>query len=162
MGLHLLVKVDLLHREISGFNLARSNEHAIPLSALKILLSLDSAHRCLSVDLRLREKKRNTDDPSFFPIGSSYSTPTQIPGANFVLPTNRTVPRLWKPGSLDSIWHLEPTWMLMSSSVSRGSSSGCSAKRPSFWRCLYARTVSEGESLRERCRPVRARGLPLR
>jgi len=57
----------------------------------------------------IEERKRYTDDPSFFPIGSSYSTPTHRPEANLVLPTNRTVPRLWKPGSVDSIWHLEPT-----------------------------------------------------
>lgn len=67
------------------------------------------------------ETKRDTDDPSFFPIGSSYSTPTQTPGANLVLPTNLTAPRLWKPGSVDSTWHLEPTRILGSSSVFCGS-----------------------------------------
>jgi hypothetical protein len=111
---------------------------------------LELCARVFISELPLRKGKRNTDDPSFFPIGSSYSTPTHVPGENLVLPTNRTVPRLWKPGSVDSTWHLEPTWTLTSSSVFCGSS-GFSAKRPSFWRCLCARTVSTGESLRERC-----------
>jgi hypothetical protein len=31
--------------------------------------------------------------PSFFPFGSSNSTPTQIPSLNSVLPANRTIPR---------------------------------------------------------------------
>lgn len=118
---HLLVKVDLLYREIPGFNLARSNKYAICLPTLKIPFSLDPAHGRLSVNSWLRKGKRNTDDPSFFPIGSSYSTPTQTPGENLVSPTNLTVPRLWKPGSADSTWHLEPTWMLRSSSVLGGS-----------------------------------------
>lgn len=41
-------------------------------------------------------------DPSFFPSGSSSSTPAQTPGANSVTPTYRKVPALL-PRLLDTI-----------------------------------------------------------
>ena len=49
--LHLLVKVDLFHRKISGFDLVRSNEHTVALPTLEIHLSLNPAHSYLSVTL---------------------------------------------------------------------------------------------------------------
>lgn len=115
---HLLVEVDLFHWEVTSFNLVGPNEHAISLPTLEIPLPLDTGHAYLSVNLELRKARHGTHDPLFFPIGSSYSTPTHTAGANLVAPTNLTVPRLWKPGSVDSIWHLEPTWMFASSSIS--------------------------------------------
>ena len=81
-----------------------------------------------------------TYDPSFFPSGSSYSTPTHVPLLNFVVPTYLTVPRLLSPGSVDSISQREPTSMSTASSAS-GVASFC-ANRPTLFRCLKARTES--------------------
>jgi len=77
-------------------------------------------------------------------MGSSYSTPTQIPSPLpiLALPTNLTVPRLLKPSSEDSTSHREPTGMSTRGAGWEGCGSSCSANRPTLLRCLYARTVS--------------------
>lgn len=89
--------------------------------------------------------RTKTHDPSFFPIGSSYSIPTQTPSPvpNLVKPTNRTVPRLWKSASVLSTSHREPIGIFSCGGAFDDSFSlSFSANLPILCLCLYARTVS--------------------
>lgn len=126
--LHLLIlQIDLFRREISHLDPIRPNKHTILRKTSEIPFALNPAfnsrknqhqhhhqHRCQHQGQQHRhQQKQNkqTHDPSFFPIGSSYSTPTQTPPLlpNFVVPTYLTVPLLWKPSSEDSTWQREPS-----------------------------------------------------
>ena len=89
--------------------------------------------------------RKVTYDPSFRPIGSSYSMPTQTPVfAKVVWPTKRTVPRLWSPSSVDLTSQRAPIGM-STPVTGAGTVSDGGANRPTLCRCLYASTESGGE-----------------
>lgn len=138
----VVVKVDLLNWEIPNLDSIWADKHSEILLASEIPLALDTEKGAF--EDHERHQNPQTYDPSFFPIGSSYSIPIQTPSLfpNLVGPTNLTVPRLWKPSSLVSTSQREPTTMLTSATVCSCSCfSSPSAKRPILCRCLYAGTI---------------------
>ena len=142
----VVVEVDFFNGEITHFNAIWFHEDSEIRFALKVPFPFHAANVMVSLVADDDDDMNGTHDPSFFPIGSSYSTPTHTPFAKSVGPTNRTVPRLRKSSSVDSTSQRPPTGILVTSGSSGSSSVAFSAKRPILLRCLYASTVS-GEVL---------------
>ena len=134
--LHLLViEIDLFYRKVPNPHSIRSHKNAIIGTTGKIPFPLDSNQRMSNDGYSRSRRKRVTHDPSFRPIGSSYSMPTQTPAfAMMVWPTKRTVPRLWNPSWADSTSQRAPIGM--STSAAGGGVSDGGANRPTLCRCL--------------------------
>ena len=143
--LHLFItEVYLLHREVTNLHPTGAYKDTIIRLTSEISLSLNAINipSRLSYHLSHSAQKLETYLPSFLPIGSSYSIPTQCPAANLVGPENLTVPRLSSPASVDTTWHREPTGIsTIAVVVSRSLTSIFGANRPTLFFCLYARTV---------------------
>lgn len=161
--LHLLIVIEInfFHRIVTHADPVGANKHAVVGLACEVTFPFDAKRRD-GMSPNRAHIEGITHDPSFLPMGSSYSMPTQMPSPapNFVVPTNRTVPRLWKPSSMVSTSHLDPTGMLTSGTAF---SSGCSlsANLPILCRCLYARTESSDCLVEKPCQQLMKRTLSL-
>lgn len=143
--LHLFVtEVYLLYREVTNLHYARAYKNPIIRPTTEISLSLNAVEIEEFVSGLFIYFGLNPYLPSFLPIGSSYSTPTQCPAANPVGPENLTVPLLSRPASVDATLHREPTGISTAVVVSLSFSSRSifGAKRPTLFLCLYAKTES--------------------